>query len=147
MKRLSHKLADITNDYNDDNDNNSTHGHRHKRRRTRHESPPVDSDEEETDTGNVVDERFVYHTGHKFFLICAPWIHSGDNIFDTDIDKCYDAAERFENDENKKYGQLKEIIGLLQGKFQRQALRQGWLRRQVSSIYILQCCTHSLLVY
>jgi hypothetical protein len=107
----------------------------------------VDSDEEETDTGNVVDERFVYHTGHKFFLICAPWIHSGDNIFDTDIDKCYDAAERFENDENKKYGQLKEIIGLLQGKFQRQALRQGWLRRQVSSIYILQCCTHSLLVY
>ena len=137
LNRLSRKFADITNDEDDSS------SHRPKRRRTRHESPPANSDEEiESSTRIASDERFVYQAGHKFFLLCAPWIRSGDDLFDTDIDEDYNAVERFENDENKMQGQLKEIFDLLQEKFQQQALRQRWLRRQVSFIDILQIHTH-----
>ena len=138
LNRLSRKFADITND----EDNSTSHGP--KRRRTRHESLPADEDEE-VDTSSssptVRNERFVYQAGHKFFLLRAPWIHSGDDIFDINIDEDYDVAERFENDENKLQGQLKEIFDLLRENFQQQALRQRWLRRQVSSIHILQLHT------
>lgn len=148
LKRLSRRFADITND--SDNDDGTVTRHAHhgpKRRRTRHESLPEHSDEE-TDGNNPTasDERFVYQAGHKFFLLHAPWIHSGDDIFDIDIDEGYDAVERFENDKSKSQGQLKEIFDLLQEKFQH-ALRQRWLRRQVSSIHILQLHTHLCLVY
>ena len=129
VKRLSRKLGDITNDDNgDNNNNNSTHGHKHKRQQNCHESPPVGSDEEGMGSGNVVNECFVYHAGHKFFLVCAPWIHSRDDIFKANVDERYNAAERFKNEKNKKQGQLKEIIGLLQGKFQQQVLCQRWLQ-------------------
>jgi hypothetical protein len=137
LKRLSRKLADITNDEDDDSN------HRPKRRRTCHDSPPVGSDEEGVDTSNRADEHFVYQTGHKFFLLCAPWVRSGDDLFDTTVDEHYDATERFENDKNKSQGQLKDILDLLQVKFQRQALNQRWLRRQVSSFHISRHRTHS----
>jgi hypothetical protein len=138
LKRLNRKLADITND--EDNDSN----HRPKRRRTCHDSPPADSDEElGINTSNRADEHFVYQTGHKFFLLCAPWVRSGDDLFDTNVDENYDPTERFENDKNKSQGQLKDILELLQVKFQRQALHQRWLRRQVSSFHIPRCRTHS----
>ncbi|KAF8798514.1 hypothetical protein BYT27DRAFT_7320401 [Phlegmacium glaucopus] len=128
LNRLSCKLADITNNDND-NDNSS---HRPKRRRTRHESPPAVSDEEDAATGSRANEHFVYQAGHKFSLLYAPWIRSGDDLFDTDVDEHYNAAERFENDKNKSQGQLKEILDLLQVRFQQpeQALHQRWLRRQ-----------------
>jgi hypothetical protein len=147
LNRLSRKFADITNDNDNDNGTVTHHGPK-RRRRTRHESLPENSDEE-TDTNNPTagDERFVYQAGHKFFLLCAPWIHSGDDIFDINIDEGYDAAERFENDKSKLQGQLKEIFDLLQEKFQQHALRQRWLRRQVSSIHILQLHAHLSLVY
>jgi hypothetical protein len=134
LKRLRRKLADVTND--DNGDNNSSH--RSQRRKTHHESPPADEEDADIRT----DERFVYQAGHKFFLLHAPWVRSGDDLFDTDVDEHYNAAERFENDKNKSQGQLKEILDLLQVKFQQQALRQRWLRRQVISIHILQHGTH-----
>ncbi|KAF8809195.1 hypothetical protein BYT27DRAFT_7241272 [Phlegmacium glaucopus] len=124
LKRLNRKLADITNDEDDDSN------HRPKRRRTRHDSLPAGSDEEGTDTSNRADEHFVYQAGHKFFLLYAPWVRSGDDLFDTNVDEHYDATERFENDKNKSQGQLKDILDLLQVKFQQQALHQRWLRRQ-----------------
>jgi hypothetical protein len=84
VKRLSRKLGDITNGDNGDN-NNSTHGQKYKRQRTRHESLPAPGSDEEasqtTCSGDVVDERLVFRAGHKFFLICAPWIRSRDDIF------------------------------------------------------------------
>ncbi|KJA15886.1 hypothetical protein HYPSUDRAFT_71753 [Hypholoma sublateritium FD-334 SS-4] len=124
LKILNRKLADITNDDDDSS-------HRPKRRKTRQISPPAGSDEEDTtDTSNRANEHFVYQAGHKFFLIYAPWLRSGDDLFDIDVNMRYNSAERFENDKNKSQGQLQEIINLLQAKFQSQALRQKWLRRQ-----------------
>ena len=100
--------------------------------------------DEEIDTSNrtVADEHFVYQAGHKFFLICAPWIRSGDDLFLTEIDEHYDAAERFENEKKKDQGQIHEILNLLQEKFEQDALRQRWLRRQVRSVRTLQLYTH-----
>lgn len=84
------------------------------------------------------DDTFVYQAGHKFFLVHAPWIYSGDDIFDYEVDERYNPAERFENDNNKLQGELKDIYDLLRPRFEWQALHQRWLRRQVSFVYILQ---------
>lgn len=138
LRRLNRRLDDITNDTVTASDDNNSSSHRSKRRRTqRHKSPQDLEDEDNTlaDTCNHAgDEHFVYQAGHKFFLVYAPWIHSGEDLFDIKVDEEYDAAERFENDKTKSQGQLYEILDLLQGKFQQQALHQRWLRRQVSSI-------------
>ena len=102
VNRLTRKLADITND-NDGNNSSS----RAKRQRVRHESPPADTDDKDMHTnGSRAGERFVYQAGHKFFPLCAPWIRSGDNLFDLDVDEDYDVADRFKDDENKAQGQL-----------------------------------------
>jgi hypothetical protein len=132
LKRLSRKLGDITN-----NDNHDSSGNRSKRRKIRNKSPsPISSSDERDETINGADEHFVFQAGHKFFLLHAPWIRSGDGLFETSIDEDYVTAERFENDDNKSQGQLKEILDLLKVKFQPQDLRQRWLRRQVSHIHI-----------
>ena len=103
VSRLTRKLADITND-NDNNDSAS----RDKRQRV---SPSTD-----THTGNRASEQFVYQAGQKFFFFCAPWIRSGDSLFDLDVDENYDAADRFQNNKNMAQGQLRDIINLLQEK-------------------------------
>jgi len=135
LKRVSRKLADITNN-SDDDGGNSGHRSKRQRRRANHPSPPTDSDEEDTDPINRADEHFVFQAGHKLFLVYAPWIRSGDDIFEHDADEDYNAAERFENDKTKSQGQLKDILNLLQTRFPPQALQQRWLRRQVSFIEI-----------
>ena len=133
MKRLSRKLADITNDDNDDGGS----GHGKKRRKARHGSPSADPDDSDDDkeTINRADEQLVFQAGHKFFLLYGPWIHSGDGLFETNIDGSYNPSERFENDQNKSQGQLKEILNLLQAKFQ-PYMHQRWLRRQVSGDFL-----------
>ena len=138
LKRLGRRLGDITN-----NDDIHSSSNRSKRRRT-HKSPSLDSDEpEDTETINRADEHFVFQAGHKFFLLYAPWIRSGDGLFEISIDEQYVTAERFENDNNKSQGQLKEILDLLKVKFQPQALRQRWLRREVSYIQVHNLKQHT----
>ena len=78
-------------------------------------TPPAASDGDE-DVSNSPDEKFAYQAGREFFFIHGPWIHSGDDLFDTNIITHYNAVERFENDEN---------------------MCHKWLRCQVSSIYML----------
>jgi hypothetical protein len=69
---------------------------------------------------------------------------SGDDLFEVNFVEHYDAADRFENNENKRHlsprksaHALREILDLLQVRFRQPewALRQRWLRRQVSSIH------------
>jgi hypothetical protein len=132
LKRLGRKLGDITND-----DENHGSGNQSKRLKTHNKSPSSGSDEsEDMETINRADEHFVFQAGHKFFLLYGPWIHSGGGLFETSIDKHYLMAERFENDDNRSQGQLKEILDLLKVKFGPQALCQRWLQRQVSYIHI-----------
>ena len=141
VNHLTRKLADITND--NDGNNSSTHAQA-KRQRVHHDSPSADTDDKDMDTGTHASEQFVYQARHKFFLLCALWIHSGDNLFDLDVDEDYDAADRFKDDQNKDQGQLREIVDLLQEKFQVHSLSKRWLRWQVSYIHIFEHCTYSL---
>lgn len=167
VKRLSRKLADIT-----DNNVESIHhssDSRLKRRRTHggnigdsdskllplNQAPNSDDDVDTINSDHMMthtasaDERFVYQAGHKFFLLHAPWIHFGDDIFDVEVDEQYHPAERFENDKNKLQGERKAIQNLLQVRFPSQALRQRWIQRQVRFMHILQLpiTTHTLLVH
>jgi hypothetical protein len=132
LKCLSRRLGNITND----NDNHSSDS-QSKHQRTHTKSPSPESDEpKDMETINCADEHFVFQAGHKFFLVHAPWICSGDDLFETSINEQYVMAERFENDNNKLQGQLKEILDLFKVKFQLQALCQRWLRREISYIHI-----------
>lgn len=137
MRALRRKLGDITND---DNETQTPK----KSKRPRIGSPSPGSEDE--DVGNRGDDTFVYHAGHKFFLIHGPWIHLGEDLFETKFDEAYNAAERFENDENKAQGQLQEVWSLLSGKFERVALQQKWVHRAVRYFFFRQglpaemCC-------
>ncbi len=123
MKTLRRKLGDVTN-----NDKESTH--KSKRPRIRRHSSSGGSEDEDEEVSRA-DDIFVYQAGHKFFLVYGPWIHLGEDIFDTTFDEAYNAAERFENNESKDQGQLQEIWMLLHGRFEHEALQQKWLRRAV----------------
>ena len=126
MVALRRKLSDITND-----DNETRTPHKSKRQRIR--SPSASSEDE--GEGSRADDTYVYHAGHKFFLIHGPWIRLADDLFGTKFDEAYNAVERFENDENKAQGQLQEVWSLLCGKFERVALQQKWVHRAVRDLF------------
>jgi hypothetical protein len=121
LRTLRRKLGDVTNDT----------PHQTKRRKTHARSASPDSEDEGVERSSRADDTFVYQAGHKFFLVYCPWIHLGEDMFDTEFDEAHNATERFENDESKVQGQLQEIWSLLQGKFERDVLRQRWAHRAV----------------
>ena len=87
LNRLNRRLADVTNDGDDS-------ARMPKRRRTIHHPVDASSDEEDAIvTVTRAQEHFVYQAGHKFFLLYAPWLHGGEDIFEVHIDKQYNAAE------------------------------------------------------
>lgn len=137
MKALRRKLGDVTND----EDITST---RSKRPRIRSRSPSPGSANEDMEQGEpanrLSNDTFVYQAGHKFFLICGPWVHLGEAIFDSEFNEAYSAAERFENENSKAQGQLQEIWGLLQGKFEREVLQQKWVCKMVCYFFFAKNC-------
>ena len=52
-------------------------------------------------------------------------------MFETEFDEAYAETERSENDESKTQGQLREILNILHGKFERDVLQQKWAQRAV----------------
>ena len=127
LNALRLRLGDITND-----DNEAQTPRRSKRRRIRSSSP----DSQDEDVVSRANDTFVYQAGHKFFLVHGPWIHLGADLFETEFDEDYNAAERFENDESKAQGQLQEVWRLLCGKFERGVLQQKWVYRAVCFFFI-----------
>lgn len=125
MKTLRHKLGDVTNN----SEENTLH--KSKRPKVGGRSASPGSEDEGIEQGSRADDTFVYQAGHKYFLTYSPWIHLGEDIFDTELSEAYTETERFENDESKAQGQLREIWSLLHGKFERDVLRQKWAHRAV----------------
>lgn len=102
------------------------------------------SDSQDEDVGSRANDTFVYHAGHKFFLVHGPWVHLGEDLFETEFDEAYNAAERFENDESKAQGQLQEVWHLLCGKFEQVVLQQKWVHRAVRYFFIHWLSTQPL---
>jgi hypothetical protein len=75
LKALRQKFGDITND-----DGGTPHKSKHARSR----SPSPGSESEEACTR--ANDTFVYQSGHKFFLVYGPWIHLGEDLFQTKFD-------------------------------------------------------------
>jgi hypothetical protein len=147
---LRRKLADISTNI-DENDENRCHdlgtSHRSKRQRIRTRNPtPAGSDEETQDDPSTGQDdsydEFVNKMGHKFFIIYAPWVHNGADIFKFKFDDTYDATERFENEANKVQGQLQEIIGLLEERLSQDIiLHKKWIHREVQGfLFLLTKC-------
>ncbi len=120
LKVLCRRLGDITND-----DAETPLTSKHKRTR----SPSPDSEDE--GVGSRANDSFIFQSGHKFFLIYGPWVHLGDDLFETKFNEAYNNDERFENDESKAQGQLHEVWSLLCGKFEHEILQQKWVQRAV----------------
>lgn len=132
MRTLRRKLGDTT--------NNSEEGTPHKSKRPKIHTriPSPGSEDEDAERGSRADDTFVYQAGHKFFLIYGPWIHLGEDMFETEFNEAYTETERFENDESKAQAQLQEILNLLHGKFERDVLRQKWAQRAVRYFFFSQ---------
>jgi hypothetical protein len=126
-------LANLSND--NESDSNKSHDsvvHRSKRQRTRYLTPDDNDGEILDDTQNQCEDEFVNGIGHKFSIIHALWVHNGADIFKAKVDDTYDITKRFENDNNKRQGQLQEIIGLLKEQLNPDVvLHQKWVRREV----------------
>src|SRR6266511_2314814 len=89
LKVLRWRLGDITND-------DAETPHTSKCKRTHSLSP----DSEDEGVGSRANDSFVFQSGHKFFLIYGPWVHLGDDLFETKFNEAYN------NDESKAQGQL-----------------------------------------
>ncbi|KAF8911092.1 hypothetical protein CPB84DRAFT_1672272, partial [Gymnopilus junonius] len=127
LKALCHKFVDITNEEEGDRPCQLNHP------RICH-CLSSSSNEDELSLwaiGSQANDTFVYQAGHKFFLVYSAWIRLEGGLFDVEVDKAYNAAERFENDKNKAQGQLQEVWSLLQTRFERQILQQNWVRRMM----------------
>ena len=125
VRTLRRKLGDVTN-------NKEDTPYKSKRSKIHARLPSLGSeDEDDVERGSRADDTFVYQAGHKFFLIYSPWIHLGEDLFETEFDETYTETERFESDESKAQGQLQEIWNILQGKFEHDVLRQKWAQRAV----------------
>jgi hypothetical protein len=129
---LRRKLSDITNNTIEE----TPHKSKWPKLHARIQSPGHEDDHVEQ--GSRADDTFVYQAGHKFFLIYAPWIHLGEDMFEIELDEAYTENERFENDENKAQGQLQEILSLIYGKFQHDVLQQKWAQRAVRYFFFSQ---------
>ena len=125
MRTLRRKLGDVTNNSEEDTPHKSKWSKFHACQ------PSHDSEDEDVEQGSRTDDTFVYQASHKFLLIYGPWIHLGEDMFETEFDEAYTESKRFENDENKAQGQLQEILNLIQGKFKHDVLGQKWAQRAV----------------
>ena len=123
LNLLRRKFGDITNG---DPETPQTS----KRSRIRSPSPS-----ELEDVRSRADDTFIYQSGHKFLLVFGPWIHLGESLFETKFNESYNVAERFENDEGKLQGQLREVWTLLRGRFEEDILRQKWMHRAVRCLF------------
>ncbi|KAF8162377.1 hypothetical protein BJ912DRAFT_935455 [Pholiota molesta] len=95
-----------------------------KRTRTEH-SDDEDSGSNDQASGGPghSPEAFLIKAGHRFCIICGPWLHTGALIFQNDLDDTYNTAERFENEESKSQAQLREVWDPLQAKLK---LKRVW---------------------
>jgi hypothetical protein len=132
LKALRRKFGDVTN-----GEDITSHKSKRPRIHSRSLSPDIGSENtEHTEPANrITDDTFVYQAGHKFFLIYGPWLHFGEAAFESEFNEAYNAAERFENENNKVQGQLQEIWSLLHGKFERDVLQRKWVCKMVCHFF------------
>lgn len=98
---------------------------RHKRQRTLHESLPASSGLGEEDTSKPAGGNFAYRAGRQSFFVYGLWLHKGDDLFSANLDNQGNVVKLSKTEESM----------------------HCWLERHVSSIHILQRCTHILLVH
>ncbi|KJA12957.1 hypothetical protein HYPSUDRAFT_209955 [Hypholoma sublateritium FD-334 SS-4] len=102
-----------------------------KRSRPAHSHDEAESGDDGANADSA--ERFVIQAGHKFCILCGPWVHSAAQLFQLDMDESYAPGVRTENMEMKSQAQLKEIWELLQSRFEFEDLKQTWVARAFMS--------------
>jgi len=78
------------------------------------------------------EETRVINAGHKFVIIYALWLRSGEEVFKIDYNPDLDKAERFENIENKDQGQLREVRMVLGCQLANEMASETWIAKAVS---------------
>jgi len=122
------KLADISDENDENPGTGTTHGSKRKRPATLHPQDLTTKLRMIPACTGQLEDAFVGNMGHRF---CMPWVYEGVDIPKTKFDDTYDATERF-MDDNKFQGKLQAIVGLLKDQLSQETiLSQKWVCREV----------------
>ena len=113
---MRRKLADITNQEEDDN-GEALEAPPPKRSRT------SDENDEETQ---------VTSAGHRFVILYSLWLRHGEATFKVECDPESDEAERFESTDNKIQGEVQEINIVLGARLSSEMSSEPWIAKAVS---------------
>ena len=116
VRELRRKLADITNQEEDDN-GEALEAPPPKRSRT------SDENDEETQ---------VTSAGHRFVILYSLWLRHGEATFKVECDPESDEAERFESTDNKIQGEVREIKIVLGAQLSSEMSSEPWIAKAVS---------------
>jgi hypothetical protein len=119
------------------NISNQNRSHRGKRRKG---DVTEESSDDELAEENVDKRKPVELLGRKHAIMMALWLWDDRNVFKTSLDDDYNALDRFENDENAKQGQLRDLLITLPKEYHDPAFKKKWVLNSVSpfahSLYI-----------
>jgi hypothetical protein len=134
---LQRKFDDISNTPQAEDGGGNSTSHANKRRRTQDN---VDSDDQPSVEEGEADE--VKRLGRRFVILYGPWLRRKELIFQVELDEDYDERERFKDINTMVQGQLREIRGLLPGKYLGDAFTKKWLSKSVSNVCFLYECMY-----
>jgi hypothetical protein len=116
-RELRRKLADFTNQ-----DELDSEAPLSKRNRTNGEAGEEVMNEETQ----------VINAGQRFVILHSPWLRLGEKTFSVEHDPESDEIERFENNDNKVQGQLREIKQVLGTRLASEMSSEAWIVKAVS---------------
>lgn len=118
---LRRELADISNQK----------GMRPPKKRRGMEQDPSQSDDKDDDKDSSPSTKIktVERYARKHAIMMLLWHHDDRKIFATALDDDYNPLERFENEENKKQGQLRDILASLPEEYR--DITKSWIKTAV----------------
>lgn len=120
VRALRRKLADATNEEDDDDDIGLPLSKR---------SRVSNAGQDEVD-----EESVAINAGRRFVILFAPWLRRGEETFKIkyNTELLVDEDERFENVDNKIQGEIREIKIVLGDSLAREMATQPWIAKAVS---------------
>jgi hypothetical protein len=88
-----------------------------------------DDDDDDDDSSPSTKIKTVERYARKHTIMTLLWHHDDRKIFATALDNDYNPLERFENEDNKKQGQLRDILASLPEEYQ--DITKSWIKTAV----------------
>jgi hypothetical protein len=103
-----------------------------RKRRFTEDSDGNESDQESEEEEKSNKFKRVESLGRKHTIMMTLWVNNDRKIFSTLPNDSYNPLERFENVENKKQGQLRDLLCTLPMEYHEVAFEKEWITHAVS---------------